>query len=116
MYLLSVEGAGVSLDGDELLAADGETVGESVGGVGEGRGQAVDVLLGELEIAVRFGLFHILVTRLNPAFCIRDFGIGEVQSYLESSGLSLQTGEVSGQDTGLVELTGAHQAVELSAF
>lgn len=56
------------------------------------------------------------MTRLNPAFCIRAFGIGEVQPYLETGGLGLQTGEVDGQDTGLVELTGAHQAVELSAF
>lgn len=31
-------------------------------------------------------------------------------SYSESGGLGLEAGEVGGQDTGLVELTRAHQA------
>jgi hypothetical protein len=48
-YLLAVKTARVGLDGDELLATDGETVGESGVGVSEGRGQSVDVLLRHLE-------------------------------------------------------------------
>lgn len=47
-YLLAVQTALVSLDADELLAADGETIGKGVGAGGEGRGQGVDILLGEL--------------------------------------------------------------------
>lgn len=47
-YLLAVQTALVSLDADELLAADGETIGKGVVAGGEGRGQGVDVLLGEL--------------------------------------------------------------------
>jgi hypothetical protein len=47
-YLLAVQTALVSLDADELLTTDGETIGKSVVTGGEGRGQGVDVLLGEL--------------------------------------------------------------------
>jgi len=44
-YLLAVQTARIGLDADELLATDGEAVGESGGGVSEGRGQGIDVLL-----------------------------------------------------------------------
>lgn len=55
-YLLAVQTALVSLDADILLTADGETIGEGVGGRGEGRGQGVDVLLGELlDLCVSHG-------------------------------------------------------------
>lgn len=47
-YLLAVQTALVSPDADELFAADGETIGKGAGAGGEGRGQRVDVLLGEL--------------------------------------------------------------------
>lgn len=47
-YLLAVQTALVGLDADELLTADGETIGKSVVTGGEGGGQGVDVLLGEL--------------------------------------------------------------------
>lgn len=49
MYLLAVETALVGLDRHELLAADGESIGEGVVARGKGRGQGVDVLLGELD-------------------------------------------------------------------
>jgi hypothetical protein len=48
-YLLAVQTALISLDANELLAADGETIGKGVGAGGEGRCQGVDVLLGELS-------------------------------------------------------------------
>lgn len=48
-YLLAVQAATIGLDRDELLAADGETVGEGVAVGGESRGQGVDVFLGELD-------------------------------------------------------------------
>lgn len=48
-YLLAVQTALIGLDRDELLAADGEAVGEGVVAGGKGRGQGVDVLLGELD-------------------------------------------------------------------
>lgn len=48
-YLLAVEAALVGLDRHELLAADGEAIGKGVVAGGEGRGQGVDVLLGELD-------------------------------------------------------------------
>lgn len=51
-YLLAVETALVGLDRDELLAADGEAIGEGVVAGGEGRGEGVDVLLGELDACV----------------------------------------------------------------
>lgn len=47
-YLLAVYTALISLDGDELLAADGETIGESLVTRGVGSDQGVDLLLGEL--------------------------------------------------------------------
>lgn len=47
-YLLAVQTALVSLDADKLLTADRETVGKSVVAGGKGRGQGVDILLGEL--------------------------------------------------------------------
>lgn len=47
-YLLAVQTALVSLDANILLTTDGEAIGKGVGGRGEGRGQGVDVLLGEL--------------------------------------------------------------------
>ena len=41
---------------------------------------------------------------------------GNCVSYREGRGLGLKAGEVRGENAGLVELTGAHQAVgELSA-
>lgn len=48
-YLLAVHTALVSLDGDELLAADRETTGESLVAGGVGGDQGVDLFLGELE-------------------------------------------------------------------
>lgn len=48
-YLLAVQTARIGLDADELLATDGEAVGEGGVGVSEGRGQGVDVVLGHLQ-------------------------------------------------------------------
>jgi len=95
-YLLAVQTALVSLDGDEFLATDGETVGEGIVGGGESSSQGVDVILGKLDF-IRFGCFCVdLVIR---------------GTYLEPGGARLQAGEVGGKNTSLVELTRAHQAV-----
>jgi hypothetical protein len=48
-YLLAVQAARISLDADKLLAVDGESAGKGGIGVGEGRGQAVDVVLAHLQ-------------------------------------------------------------------
>lgn len=50
VYLLAVETALISLDGDELLAGDRETVGERVIGGGVSGDQGVDFFLGELGL------------------------------------------------------------------
>jgi hypothetical protein len=47
-YLLAVYTALVGLDGNELLTADGDTVGERVVTGGVGGDQGVDFILGEL--------------------------------------------------------------------
>lgn len=66
-YLLAVQTALVSLDGDEFLATDGETVGEGIVGGGESSSQGVDVILGKLKF-IRYRTF------------LRRFGRSEVRT------------------------------------
>ena len=100
-YLLAVQTAGIGLDRDELLTTDGEAIGKGVVGGGEGRGEGVDILLRELD--VREG--RLAGTECHPA-SPREV----IHTYRETGRLGLETREIGGEDTGLVEFTRAHQA------
>ena len=48
-YLLAVDAAVISPDGEELVTSDGETVGLDMGGVAEGRSKTGDLLRRDLK-------------------------------------------------------------------
>lgn len=105
VYLLAVYTALVSTDGDELLTADREAISESLVGRSVGGDQGVNLLLGELYFD------KLTLATVSTAVTPPRTRKNSRRAYREAGRGSLNAGEVSGENTSLVELTRAHQAV-----
>jgi hypothetical protein len=105
IYLLAVYTALVSTDGDELLTADREAISESLVARSVGGDQGVNLLLGELYFDKL--TLATVSTSVTPPRTSKN----NRRAYREAGRGSLNTGEVSGENTSLVELARAHQAV-----
>ena len=105
-YLLAVYTALISPDGDELLTADREATGKGLVARSVGGDQGVNLLLRELYFDKPITLATASKSVTPPRTSKNNR-----RAYRKAGRASLNTGEVSGEDTGLVELTRAHQAV-----